>query len=273
MSRYLIIFSVCLPLCPIGNLTYIACGQDTLSIKLRELDQIRKETVIPFDEVEKRGKELLTEYTTPEDQGRIYCELVEIHANTGMVHADLVVEYAQKALALAVDPFQRFRLYGAWGGAIDIGNIHKPREQQTPFYEIRKVAVRPYLEGLKEMQAYKIPEQRPYLPGFGVDAFDLTGPENSPIIQQFKKRRDEQMAARKQAEFDDKLWSSHHTLIRAIVDLYSKRPYAATEIRQIATKILNNNEQVNALMKRIETNGALKDDPVPQKTNAKTPEK
>ena len=166
-------------------MVYSVRGDGTLSAKLDELDKIRGEKTIPYDEVEKRGKELLAQYTAPEDQGRIYCELVEIHANTGMIHADLVVQYAQKALALSVDPFQRFRLYGAWGGAIEIGNIHKPREQQKPLYEIRKVAVRPYLEGLKEMQAYKIPDQRPNLPG--VSKYDGV-PENSPN-QKRKARR------------------------------------------------------------------------------------
>ncbi|MGA2060996.1 MAG: hypothetical protein ABSG67_10980 [Thermoguttaceae bacterium] len=225
----------------------------------------------PFDEVEKRGKELLAEYTTPEEQAQIYYELTEMHGQTGMVHADLVVQYAQKALALPVDAFQRFRLYVFWGDAIFIGNIHKPTQQQTPFYEIRKVAVRPYLEGLKEMQAYKIPEQRPNFPG--VDSYDIVAPENSPVYQRFKKQHDDQMAARKKAEFDEKLWSSHQTLMNAVVDLYSKKPYAATELRQIATKTLADPAEVDALMKRIEANGALKDDPIPEKANPQTPNK
>jgi hypothetical protein len=264
MFRYLTLFIAFLGFYLIGYFPYLIYGQDTLQTKLSQLDKIRSEKNIPYEEVEKRGKELLAEYTTPEDQGRIYCELVEIHANTGMVHADLVVQYAQKALDLSIDPFKRFRLYEAWGGAIESDNHHKPIQLQKPFYEARKVAVKPYLEGLKEMQAYKIPVQRPYLGAFGVDAYDITGPENSPIIQQFKKRHDEQMAARKQAEFDDKLWSSHQTLMDAVVDLYSRKPYSATELRQIATKTLNDPAEVEALMKRIEAKGALKDDPIPQ---------
>ena len=78
---------------------------------------------------------------------------------------------------------------------------------------------------------------------------------------------------RKQAEFDEKLWFSHQTLINAVVDLYSKQPYAATELRQIATKTLGDPAEVKALMKRIEANGALKDDPIPEKTNPATPNK
>jgi hypothetical protein len=268
MSRFLIL--TLSAYCVFGELCCLTYGQDTLQKKLHELDKIRSEKSIPYDEVEKRGKELLAEYTDPEDQGRIYRELVEIHANTGSLHADLVILYAQKALALVGDPFQRFRLYGAWGGAIEIGNIHKPREQQKPLYEIRRVAVRPYLEGLKEMQAYKIPEQRPDLPGvFKYDGFS----ENSPRYAQIKKMHDDQMAARKQAEFDEKLWSSHQILTNAVVGLYSKKPYAATEIRQIATKTLGDPAEVDALMKRIEANGALKDDPIPEKANAKIPGK
>jgi len=253
----------------IGAFSFLSYAQDALQQKLSELDKIRGKKNIPYDEVEKRGKELLAEYTAPEDQGRIYYELTQIHGQTGMVHADLVVQHAQKALTLAVDPFQRFRLYVYWGVSIFIGNIHKPREQQKPLYEVRRVAVRPYLEGLKEMQKYEIPEKLPDLPGGGVRYDDIK--EDSPEYKQFKKMNEDHMAAWMEAQFDRKLWFSHQTLMNGVIDLYSRPPFAATELRQLATKILDDPEKVDALMKRIEAKGALKDDPIPEKANAKNP--
>ena len=266
MLRYLTVFIMLMGYYLFGNLPYLACGQDALSIKLHELDQLRNgnHTPFPFEQVESLGKELLNEYTKPEEQGQIYYHLTAVHGQSVEKHTDLIIQYAQTALALPLDPSQRLRLYVYWGDAIRTANLQKPVEQQKPFYEVRKVAVKPYLEGLKEMQKYKIPEQLPDLPGVGM--FDISGPKNSPIYQQFKKQHDDQMAARKQAEFDRKLWFSHQTLMNELVDLYSKKPYAATELRQIAAKTLADPAQVEVLMKRIEANGALKDNPIPAKT-------
>jgi hypothetical protein len=269
MLRYLTSYIVILSFCLIGNISYIAYGQNTLQKNLHELDKIRNVKNIPYDEVEKRGKELLTEYTSPEDQGQIYYELTQIHGQTGMVHADSVIQYAQRALELPVDPLQRLRLFVYWGGAIESDNSNKPIQEQKPFFEVRRVAVKPYLEGLKEMQKYKIPDQLPKLPG--VDAYDMS--ENAPNYQKVKKMHDDQMASRKQAEFDRKLWFNHQTLTNAVVDLYSRPPFAATELRQLATKILDDPEKVDVLMKRIEAKGALKDDPIPEKANPQTPDK
>ena len=244
---------------------HLSGAEDALPQKLSDLDRWRNGKNTPFEEVEQRGRELLAEYIQPEQQAQIYFHLTEIHGQSGMVHADLVIQYSQSALALPVDPLQRLQLYVYWGGAIQSADSNKPVQKRKPFSEVRRAAVMPYLEGLKEMQKYKIPDQLAKLPR--VDAYDV--PETAPNYQQIKKRHDDQAAAWAEAQFDRKLWFNLQTLTNAVVDLYSRKPHAATELRQLAAKILDNPEQVDALMKRIEANGALKDDPLPEKTNAK----
>ena len=101
----------------------------------------------------------------------------------------------------------------------------------------------------------------------------MTCLQNSPNYKKIKKMQEDQMAAWTEAQFDRKLWFSHQTLMNGVVDLYSRPPFAATELRQLATKILDDPAKVDALMKRIEGKGALKDDPIPEKANAKTPDK
>jgi hypothetical protein len=101
------------------------------------------------------------------------------------------------------------------------------------------------------------------------DAVEKRGKE----LQDLKKKNQEQLAARQEAQYSRKLWIEHQALFNDVVELYSRSPYADTEIREMATKILNKPEQVDALMKRVEANGALKDDPLPQKGNAATQNK
>jgi hypothetical protein len=272
MIRYLTLSITLYSIYMVENFQSRLIGQDTLQIKLNQFNQMQKGKNTSFDDVEKLGKELLGEYTKPEDQGRIYFRLVEIHGQTGMSHPDLVIRYAQTALGLPLDPLQRSRMYVFWGGAIEIGNVHKSVEEREPIYKIRRLAVKPYLEGLKEMQIYEIPEKMPELPSVSNIVINDVS-ENDPDYQEFKKTQDAQIAARAEAQFDRKLWFSHQTLMNGVIDLYARPPFAATELRQLATKILNNPEQVNALMKRIEDKGALKDDPIPEKAKSKATNK
>ena len=275
MLRY-VTFVFAISLCYLtGGSPHVAFAQDAFKNKLRDLDRMRTEKTrddpIDYDAVEKRGKELLAEFTAPEEQGQIYFHLVEIHGMTGMVHPDLVIQHAQSALALVTHPFQRLWLYVYWGGATRSANEHKPIEKQEPFFQMRRVAVKPYLLGLKEAQKYNVPDEMPSLPKGGNMLYDVTAPEGSPEykqLQELKKKNDEQIAARQEAQYSRKLWIEHQALLNGVVELYSRPPYAASELREMATQILDNPKQVDALMKRIEANGALKDDPIPEKTNA-----
>ena len=46
--------------------------------------------------------------------------------------------------------------------------------------------------------------------------------------------------------------------------MYSFAPHAATELREMATDILDDPEAVEGLMKALEEKGALADDPLPE---------
>jgi len=269
MSRYLTLLIAFLAFCAMVNVAYFARSDEALITKLHELDQMRNGKNTPFDEVEKRGKDLLAKYTSPEEQGQIYFHLTEIHGQSGMEHTDLVIQHAQSSLELAVDSVQRLRLYVYWGDAIMIANLHSTIQDKKPFFEVRRLAAKPYLEGLKESQKYEIPQEMPKLPGVG----KYVGPDNDAQYQQIKIKHDEQMDARNKALLGQRLWISRKVLTGQIVEIYSRPPYAATELRQLATKILEDPTEVDALMKLIEDKDALKDDPIPEKANAKTPDK
>ncbi len=162
------------------------------------------------------------------------------------------------ALQLPIKPAQRLRLYIYLGDALVIGNQHLAREDRKPLSEIRKLAVVPYLEGLKDAKKYPIPDDRPQLPGVGM--YDV--PPGSPEYEQVKKTHDQQMAARSAAEFEQELWDDRRILANQIVELYAREPYTATEVRRLAAQILNDPTAVESLMKLIAEKGALGDDQV-----------
>ncbi|MGA2796222.1 MAG: hypothetical protein ABSE63_01455 [Thermoguttaceae bacterium] len=234
-------------------------AEDSLWQKLNELDRLRNGKNTPFEEVEKRGRELLAEYIKPEQQAQIYFHLTEIHGQSGMVNTDLVIQHAQKALALPVEPLQRLRLYVYWGDAIQISDLHKTIKDRKPFYEARRQAARPYLEGLKDAQKYDIPPESPNMPL----ATLYNEPPNSPQYQQHQKEMKKMADMQQEVRLEQDLWLARKILIGQVVEAYSRKPYAATELRELATKILEDPKEVDALMKLIEEKGALKDDPVP----------
>lgn len=250
----------------------IARGADTLSNELRELDQMRNGKRTLVDKVELRGKELLREHASPEEQGQIYYHLADINGQSGMVHPELVIEYAQHALTFPIEPAQRLRLFTYWGDALMIGNQHTAIESRKPFPEIRKMAAVPYLEGLKEAAKYKIPLQKPELPA--VDLYDV--PETAPIYQQVKKRHDEQMLAHNRARIEQELWDHRRVLTGQIVQIYSRKPYANEELRELAVKTTNAPELADQLVAMVDRSiNGIKESEIPssgenkEKTNPK----
>jgi hypothetical protein len=115
-----------------------------------------------------------------------------------------------------------------------------------------------YLEGLKETQKYRIPDKPPKRPA--VHLFEM--PETAPGYREAVERYEQEMAARKQAEIDETLWDYRRVIVGQIVEMYTYQPFAATELREMATRILEKPAAVDALMKVIEEKGGLKDDPI-----------
>jgi hypothetical protein len=115
------------------------------------------------------------------------------------------------------------------------------------------------LEGLRDAKKYHIPEAEPEVPrGVIVHA---NGDEWARV--EALKEAAEVNAAHDRARHRRDLWKTRRDLTSGIVDLYSAPPYPAAELRKLATAILDDPAAVDALMKEIEKNGALKDDPPP----------
>jgi hypothetical protein len=227
---------------------HLAWADQPLLNDLQKLDQMRKGKNTPFDEVERQGKKLLAEHTSPEEQGHIFYHLAELHGQSGMVHPELVVEYAQRALQFPLEPKQRLRLYTYWGDALMIGNLHAANQDKKPFPEIRKLAAVPYLEGLKDAQKYRIPDQRPTMP-LGL-LYDM--PESDSHYQQVKKEAEERAAAQQRTRIEQDLWDGRRILTGQIVGIYSRKPFATEELRELTIKTTGNSELASRLVAMVD---------------------
>ncbi len=245
-------------LCVLLSIASFARADNDLPKELNELDRMRAGKNTPLQDVENRGEKLLKEHASPEERGQIYYHLADVYGQSGMVHPELVIENARHSLQFPISPSQRLRLYIYLGDALVIENEHSAKGQRKSLPEIRKMAVVPYLEGLKDAQNYQIPRERPRLPGVGRSEGTTDGPD----YQEAVKRHEQQMVARERAMAEQRLWDYRAILSNQIVELYARKPYAATELRHLGKEILADPTAVDGLMKIIAEKGALSDDPV-----------
>src|SRR5207302_11050939 len=96
----------------------------------------------------------------------------------GLVRPERVTAYAEKGLEYPLDPGQTMRLYVYLGDALQVANHKKP------FVERRKLAVMPYLRGLKDIRKYNLPTTPPDLPA--VSRYHV--PRNDPMYAELERQ-------------------------------------------------------------------------------------
>ncbi len=248
----------------------LAHGQDSLEAQLGQLDEMRAGPQTPFEEVEQRSQELLQEYEAEEEQGLIYAHM---YAQSGMSdegRAEEARRYAAKALEYPLIAEKRLRMY------IYLGDGLQSTDRTEPFPVRRKRAAEAYLKGLKEALLCGAPLERPeyVLPpmpsgegGMGTFGEGLPGPTVPGGMVSFEegKRLSELVGdqAAKSAEVRrlQELHLCRWALFTQLIDMYGRRePHGASELRQMATEIVGDQEVIASLMKQLEERGALKDD-------------
>jgi hypothetical protein len=217
---------------------------DALRKELHRMDSMRKGRETPFADVEALGRELLKKYTMPAERGQIYYQLVHVHAQSGLVHPERVIEYARKALEQPLEPLQAPRLYVYWGDAEQIARAKskEPREAR------RKWATVIYLEGLLEVLQYRLPDKAPPLPAvskrgdallLAIRVQELKGGGKIMIT--------DDMPARRRAEFQRAMIQHRDVLVGQILGLYGRGP-AEPELRALAEGVLRDPMAVERLL-------------------------
>ena len=198
---------------------------DELRIALQELEQMRWDGKFPpYHEAERRTAKLLKEYPDPGDQGQIWFELVHIYGQTAGP-PQRIIDYAKKALEFPHDPPRRIRLYSYWSDGLFFLNA------DGPLPERRRAAAAVRLDALMELRKYNLPDNVPEL-------LDATPPDSEE--------------ARERARVVKELDQQRDRIFKQMVWMYTLRPFATEEIRELATEKTNDRKLVNRLMQALE---------------------
>lgn len=224
-------------------ITCLSCGYmasaRTLDDELHEVvgpvyeETSSKDKEMRLNEFEYSCKALLQKYNKPEEQVKIYYQLASTYAQTGLVIPNKTIEYARKALEYPLEPLKVVLLYIYWGDAIQVA--HRGVHGQE-LVTARREAVMPYLEGLKETLKYDLPEVKPELPVISV--FNYDGPTDTDEYRNMIRKQKEQVEAREKAKFQCDMIQYRDTLIGQINFLYTRFPFATTELEGLLKQTL-----------------------------------
>jgi hypothetical protein len=232
-------------LCVVANYAAAQVTEEELHNKLDVLCAGRD---TPAAEVEAQGQALLQRHSDGDSQGRICFRMALVFGVSGPV-ADKTAEYAQKALACPVKPEERLTMYCYWGDALQVTRGPVAGNNLPP---VRREAVMPYLQGLKETLKYNLPDDPPKIPGGGTFInFEGAGPIPEGI-QRARRAEEARAKAAENVRWQVDMIERRETLIGQIVFMYSRKPLATDEIRVLATQVIADDHLVGRLMAAVE---------------------
>lgn len=189
---------------------------------------------------------LLNQYDDPKDIGRIYAALTDMYCQSGLTDPFSAAKYAQKALEYPLALPIKIRVHHNWGDALQVQNSGATGSELA---KARREAVRPYLYGIKVALEHEIPDERVGMPGFEVEHYD------GPDLEEHKRIAEENekhFALLKKAHFINDMVFRRDICVGQTVSLYSKKPFATDELRQIATEILEDTDAVDKLISKVD---------------------
>jgi RNA polymerase sigma factor (sigma-70 family) len=229
-----------------------------LQAALKKLDGYRGGGPARLIEMDELSGKLLQAFQNPAERGRVYYELAHVHAQSGLHFPEKVREYSRMALELPLPPEPRFQLYVYWGDA------HRVDRRSVPQAEKRRRAAVRYLEGLKLLLPYRLPQKAPELPA--VMKLGVRPPDGDPADPAFlrqmqeylreKDRHDKAWAARLRAEYIGRLVWEREVLAGQLVSLYHNDPAAWGEIRQMAAAVLGDRTAAEQLLEAVRSGKA-----------------
>ena len=189
---------------------------------------------------ERAGKEL-----SHEELKRIYTEEALQQAQTGG-DPHLLEEAVKRALAFDQDEFTRLQLYVFLGDAYQRQTRRYTPEEWGPQ---RLKAAEAYFTGLRRVLSHDLPAEPPELPA--VSVYNVDGPPE--VVEEYRKKHEAQVAARREAEKINELVHLRQTLTRQIVDMYAREPDAFEELRQLVLRHIGSEEAAEKMVETAKT--------------------
>lgn len=263
-ARWKHVFLILLPL-PLWM-----AAEKTFQSEMKPLKWPKKRDKTTLITLDKLGEELLSRYHQSQQQGEIYYYLAHQHAQGGMVFPQKVIDYAYKAVSHPLTPDQKMHLYVYRGDAFMVLNRQKRLEER------RREAVDCYLQGLKDLKSFQLPDippvvpNNPPLPPMAMRAYK-TEQDAREASRIFKEEGQKYMKAREHAEFIRTMMKHRDVLQGQIVALYGRRPIATEELKNKATSILGEGKELDRLMTAVNDRIAkLPPDQTPNMTPVET---
>ena len=234
---------------------------------LWSIRELRNGLNTDYDMVYKRANKLLAKYIDNlAARGRIYLEVLVVHALSGLARPYEAIEYAKKAEQFPLSPVDKAQLYLSWGDAIQFTHPGAKGEQLR---KTRREAVAIYLKSMKVAVDNGIPIiLEPPKPPEGVRLNEIEHaviniPDEFPEeakekLRQEKKALEARRKAREEYWKKKQQWEGQKAIIDRcnysrdlIVKLYTMWPFDNSELEKLATEILGSPEMVDDLVKRV----------------------
>ena len=233
-------------------------GDMAMHQKLEEMDRLRNGRNTPWDKVDQMVTELTAKYRHPADQGLIYYFAVGVHGMSGLYQPEKCIEYAKKAEPLLKDPARLIQLYIFWGDAIQ--RKHWGASGQELAAARRELAPI-YLRGAKVAVDQNIPDELPQLPKHpGMRRFwgfsaGMPSEMKRHMEQEEAKWRAEYKAwktAKDLREFQEEIMFLREYARDKAIQYYAKMPFDTAEFKEMAMKILEDQEELDLLLRRLQ---------------------
>ncbi len=196
----------------------------------------------PFDNVDQRCEALLSEYTTPEQQGRILFSWTHIEGQSGTQHPLKEIDLAKRALDLPQTAERRLWLFMYWGCSLEVSHRGAKGNELAV---ARRQAVVPHLQGLVECLgsiAAVESEPEPPKPSESVEHYGLGSPGGQYLYAKQQRER----------KLDDlKRW--REMFENQIAHLYALQPLATTEIEILAAAMVSDKDAREQLLLKVQS--------------------
>jgi len=198
---------------------------------LNRLRDMRVGQNASYDQIHQLAEELALQYPAPADLAQICLAVLEVHLASGGTDPDKGIEYAKRAESLPMSPVEQCQLYCTWAYLL-----------QGKGGVVRREIARIDLKGVKVALDYKPTEVPPVGP---VPAgLDFRGAQRWE--EAARGKRLVRLMAQQRSLKD--LRSQRGSLEIALSSLYAKEPFDTAELRELATEILQDKEEVEYLV-------------------------
>ena len=177
-------------------------------------------------EVQNQAAGLLKSSLSPAVRALVYFELAHAYAQSCLQFPDRVIENSYQALQLPLDPSRRLRLHVYCGDALRVLTSNQS------FSKRRRRAATIYLQGLKEVDAYDLPDTPLEMPP--IPPFSTLARRDKEHARKLKEFEDE----RKRVRHIREMINHHHVLTQQIVSVYQRKPFNRSELEDLASFIL-----------------------------------